>query len=84
MRAAGNEHLLTRVTYAGTGHLIEPPFSPHFRSSNFRKVETGQKAMLLWGGRTKPHSDAQQDAWRKILAFLQQHLYRRATLTAKM
>lgn len=35
MRAAGKEHLLTRLEYPDTGHLIEPPFSPHFRATNF-------------------------------------------------
>ena len=31
--------------------------------------------IMLWGGHTKPHADAQEDSWEKILAFLQQHLY---------
>ena len=31
--------------------------------------------VMLWGGQTKPHADAQEDSWEKILAFLQQHLY---------
>ncbi|XP_023147546.1 acyl-coenzyme A thioesterase 1-like isoform X2 [Amphiprion ocellaris] len=31
MRAAGNDHLLSRLDYPDSGHLIEPPFSPHFR-----------------------------------------------------
>lgn len=30
---------------------------------------------MVWGGKTKPHSDAQEDAWWKILAYLQHHLY---------
>lgn len=84
MRAAGNERLLTRVEYPDAGHLIEPPYSPHFRATNFRNVTTGEKVILLWGGQTKPHSDAQEDSWKKILAFLQQHLYSRPTLKAKM
>ncbi|XP_037616541.1 peroxisomal succinyl-coenzyme A thioesterase-like isoform X1 [Sebastes umbrosus] len=83
MRAAGKEHLLTRLEYPGTGHLIEPPYTPHFRATNFIK-DGNEKAVLLWGGQTKPHSDAQEDSWNKILAFLQQHLYSRPTLKAKM
>lgn len=31
--------------------------------------------MLLWGGQTKAHSQAQEDSWHKILAFLNHHLY---------
>lgn len=39
---------------------------------------------LVWGGKTKPHSEAQEDAWRKILAFLQTHLYSSRMPRAKM
>lgn len=35
MQAAGKEHLLRRLEYPETGHLIEPPYSPHFRATNF-------------------------------------------------
>ncbi|XP_068442627.1 peroxisomal succinyl-coenzyme A thioesterase-like isoform X3 [Clinocottus analis] len=84
MRAAGKEHLLTRVEYPGTGHLIEPPYSPHFRATMFKKIHTQEKAILLWGGQTKPHSDAQEDSWNRILAFLQQHLFSSQNPRAKM
>ncbi|XP_072922957.1 acyl-coenzyme A thioesterase 5-like isoform X3 [Hemitrygon akajei] len=36
MKAAGNDHLLTTVVYPQTGHLIEPPYSPHFRTTRFK------------------------------------------------
>ncbi|KAM3587927.1 uncharacterized protein V6R79_017450 [Siganus canaliculatus] len=75
MKAAGKERLLSVVRYPDAGHLIEPPFSPHFRASVFLNFFTGQKGTLLWGGQTKPHSDAQEDAWRRSLSFLQRHLY---------
>ncbi|XP_071770140.1 acyl-coenzyme A thioesterase 5-like [Centroberyx gerrardi] len=75
MRAAGNEHLLTTVTYHDAGHLIEPPYTPHIKASNFIVQHTRQKVVLLWGGETKPHADAQEHSWEKILAFLRQHLY---------
>ncbi|KAM3588094.1 uncharacterized protein V6R79_021154 [Siganus canaliculatus] len=78
MKAAGKEQLLTIVQYPDTGHLIEPPFSPHFRATNFLASKTGAKVSLLWGGQTKPHSDAQEDAWKKILSFLRHHLYSRS------
>uniref|UniRef100_A0A3B5A8F2 Uncharacterized protein n=1 Tax=Stegastes partitus TaxID=144197 RepID=A0A3B5A8F2_9TELE len=61
--------LVALYLYPGAGHLIEPPFSPHFRVTNFMTM------VMLWGGHTKPHADAQEDSWRKILSFLQQHLY---------
>ncbi|KAM3858890.1 acyl-coenzyme A thioesterase 1-like [Diretmus argenteus] len=75
MRAAGNEHLLTTLTYHRAGHLIEPPYTPLIRASNFIVQQTQEKVIMLWGGRPKPHGDAQEDSWEKILAFLQQHLY---------
>ncbi len=31
--------------------------------------------VVLWGGQTKLHAYAQEDAWEKILQFLWQHLY---------
>lgn len=84
MHAAGKEHLLTRLHYPETGHLIEPPYSPHFRATNFIVNSTKAKVILLWGGQTKPHSDAQEDSWRKILTFLQQHLYSTSIPKAKI
>ncbi|KAK2882946.1 peroxisomal succinyl-coenzyme A thioesterase-like isoform X2 [Channa argus] len=75
MRAEGKEHLLTRLEYPDTGHLIEPPFSPHFRATKFIMNTRKEKTILLWGGQTKPHADAQEHSWRNILTFLQQHLY---------
>uniref|UniRef100_A0A8C5HQJ7 Acyl-coenzyme A thioesterase 4-like n=1 Tax=Gouania willdenowi TaxID=441366 RepID=A0A8C5HQJ7_GOUWI len=75
LRAAGKDHLLTRVDYPDAGHLIEPPFTPHFRSTNFLRSIAQDKVLMLWGGQTKPHSDAQEDSWRKILSFLQHNLY---------
>ncbi|KAM4523915.1 peroxisomal succinyl-coenzyme A thioesterase-like [Fundulus diaphanus] len=68
-------HLLYRLDYPNTGHQIEPPFSPHFRATNLAIDGTKDKAILLWGGETKAHSEAQEDSWKKILSFLRQHLY---------
>ncbi|XP_073722985.1 acyl-coenzyme A thioesterase 1-like isoform X1 [Misgurnus anguillicaudatus] len=74
MKNAGNLHLLEVLTYPGAGHLIEPPYTPHFRASNFI-IQGGYKVVMLWGGQAKPHAYAQEDAWKKMLAFLQKHLY---------
>lgn len=118
MKAAGKAHLLNTLLYPEAGHLIEPPFSPHCRASNFKKNSKmfftpflrgisncsqslwfisryscrssvcarlqSVPAILMWGGATKPHSDAQEDAWTKILAYLQHHLYSSPTPKAKM
>ncbi|KAM7397318.1 hypothetical protein PAMP_020302 [Pampus punctatissimus] len=75
MERAGNSHLLTILSYPNAGHLIEPPYTPHTRVSLFRTVIKHQMLMALWGGDTVPHSRAQEDAWRKTLAFLREHLY---------
>ncbi|XP_035257641.1 peroxisomal succinyl-coenzyme A thioesterase-like [Anguilla anguilla] len=75
MEEAGNRHLLTVLSYPRAGHLIEPPYTPHVRSSNFMIAQSRKKVLVLWGGEVVAHSRAQEDSWRKTLAFLQQHLY---------
>ncbi|NP_001007420.1 acyl-CoA thioesterase 19 isoform X1 [Danio rerio] len=75
MEKAGNSHLLTVLSYPGTGHLIEPPYSPHVRFSDFKLLEAKTKVVVLWGGETEPHSRAQEESWKKTLAFLEEHLY---------
>ncbi|XP_078139150.1 acyl-coenzyme A thioesterase 1-like [Centroberyx gerrardi] len=76
MERSGNSRLLTVLSYPDTGHLIEPPYGPHTRASNFMPVSTRKKVVVLWGGQTAPHSRAQEDAWRKTLDFLVENLYR--------
>ncbi|KAK2832438.1 hypothetical protein Q7C36_015900 [Tachysurus vachellii] len=71
---AGNRHLLSVLIYPGAGHLIEPPYTPHHRASNF-VIEGKNKVIMLWGGQTRLHSYAQEDSWERILDFLYQHLY---------
>ncbi|KAF3706104.1 Acyl-coenzyme A thioesterase 4 [Channa argus] len=75
MERAGNGHLLTILSYPNTGHLIEPPYTPHTRTSVFGSVLTGEKTMVLWGGEMVSHSRAQEDSWRKIVAFLMENLH---------
>ncbi|XP_047437859.1 bile acid-CoA:amino acid N-acyltransferase-like [Mugil cephalus] len=72
LRAAGKPQLLTRLSYPGAGHLIEPPYSPNARSSlwSFKPV----KLITLWGGHQAQHAAAQEDAWKKILDFLERTL----------
>ncbi|KAK7891303.1 hypothetical protein WMY93_023266 [Mugilogobius chulae] len=77
MEKAGNSHLLTLLTYPNAGHLIELPYTPHTRTTLARFVPTSRPAMTLWGGQTLGHSRAQEDSWKKTLAFLREHLYGR-------
>ncbi|XP_061075683.1 acyl-coenzyme A thioesterase 3-like [Conger conger] len=72
LQGANKSHLLTWVSYPGAGHLIEPPYSPHARTSLW--TMRPNKLMVLWGGYTAPHAAAQEDAWKKILEFLECHL----------
>ncbi|KAG9280965.1 acyl-coenzyme A thioesterase 4-like [Astyanax mexicanus] len=83
MEQAGNSHLLTVLSYPHTGHLIEPPYCPHVRSSNFKLIEAKTTVVVLWGGQMVPHSKAQEDSWQKTLAFLEQHLYTHDTVASK-
>ncbi|KAJ8358535.1 hypothetical protein SKAU_G00150600 [Synaphobranchus kaupii] len=72
LQDADKSHLLTWVSYPGAGHLIEPPYSPHARTSLWTMKPT--KLMVCWGGHTAPHAAAQEDAWKKVLEFLECHL----------
>nr|XP_040019823.1 peroxisomal succinyl-coenzyme A thioesterase-like [Gasterosteus aculeatus aculeatus] len=77
MQRAGNDHLLTVLSYPSAGHLIEPPFTPFARASSYKILGPPlQMVMVLWGGETVAHSRAQEDAWRKTLVFLRENLYR--------
>nr|XP_046240083.1 peroxisomal succinyl-coenzyme A thioesterase-like [Scatophagus argus] len=72
LRAAGKSHLLTCLSYPGAGHLIEPPYTPNSRLSLWRNKP--RKLMTLWGGHLAPHAAAQEDAWKKILDFMESNL----------
>ncbi|XP_064417182.1 peroxisomal succinyl-coenzyme A thioesterase-like [Latimeria chalumnae] len=74
MEAAGNAHLLTSVSYPGTGHLIDPPYCPHIPFSKMDIPTKSKKVVVRWGGEPQLHARAQEDSWRKILEFLRQHL----------
>ena len=75
LRKIGREHLCSVLCYWNAGHLIEPPYTPHCYSCymhHFGKWQGHQ--YLVWGGEMKCHARAQEDAWPKILTFLQKHL----------
>ncbi|XP_029378638.1 acyl-coenzyme A thioesterase 4-like [Echeneis naucrates] len=82
MERAGNSHLLTVLSYPNAGHLIEPPYTPHIRTSSFRSVTQREKQMAIWGGNAVGHSRAQEDAWKKMLVFLKENLYGSRNLSA--
>ncbi|XP_068598073.1 peroxisomal succinyl-coenzyme A thioesterase-like [Brachionichthys hirsutus] len=72
LSAAGKSHLLTYLSYPGAGHLIEPPYTPNSRVSLWSVKP--EKLLCLWGGHLAPHAAAQEDAWKKILHFMEDQL----------
>lgn len=72
LKAAGKSHLFTRISYPGAGHLIEPPYAPNARKSLWRVKP--DKLFVQWGGHPAPHAAAQEDSWKKILAFMERYL----------
>ena len=75
LKEHGKEHLCTNLRYPEVGHLIEPPYSPLCYASYSRFTEKqGGDPYLVWGGEMKAHARAQEDAWSKILNFLQKNL----------
>ncbi|XP_007561278.1 bile acid-CoA:amino acid N-acyltransferase-like [Poecilia formosa] len=72
LRSAGKSHLLTRLSYPGAGHLIEPPYSPSARTSMWSVKP--KKLITMWGGHPALHAAAQEDAWKKILDYLEKNL----------
>ncbi|XP_043979387.1 bile acid-CoA:amino acid N-acyltransferase-like [Gambusia affinis] len=72
LRLAGKSHLFTRLSYPGAGHLIEPPYSPSARASMWSVKP--KKLITMWGGHPAPHAAAQEDAWKKMLDYLEKNL----------
>lgn len=72
LKAAGKSHLFTRLSYPGAGHLIEPPYAPNARISLWRVKPN--KLFVQWGGHPALHAAAQEDSWKKMLAFMESHL----------
>lgn len=52
------------------GHFIEVPYMP-FCLANFHGVANH---VVYFGGEPKAHSEAQLDAWKRILKFFKKHL----------
>ncbi|TRY56952.1 hypothetical protein DNTS_023885 [Danionella cerebrum] len=58
------------VKYENAGHFIEVPYMP-FCLANFHGVASQP---VFFGGDPKAHSEAQLDAWPKIIDFFRKHL----------
>lgn len=57
------------IVYPGTGHLIEPPNAPICTESY-----QPPWGIMKWGGVPVHHAHAQQDAWQRLLVFLQANM----------
>lgn len=76
-----NRRNFETVLYPGTGHIIEPPYGPLIHSSFQRHLPSkhhhegyDKGVVMKWGGKPKPTCDAQVDLWRRMRAFLMQHV----------
>ncbi|XP_048804486.1 acyl-coenzyme A thioesterase 5-like isoform X3 [Lagopus muta] len=69
LQARGKENVQTLI-YPGTGHCIDPPFSPFYPIGNHPVFH--KRAVL--GGELTAYSKAQVHAWLQIRAFFHKHL----------
>lgn len=72
-------HLCELMIYEGAGHLIEPPHTPLTRVARAHLSGVSKhkgSEMVLWGGRTLQHANAQEHSWSKILNFFRANLSR--------
>ncbi|XP_056390448.1 acyl-coenzyme A amino acid N-acyltransferase 1-like [Hyla sarda] len=58
------------ISYAGAGHLIEPPGFPFCWASHLR----GHNIPIIWGGEMIPHCEAEKSIWKELQLFFLQHL----------
>ncbi|XP_068211021.1 acyl-coenzyme A thioesterase 1-like isoform X2 [Palaemon carinicauda] len=68
------EHDYRVESFIGTGHLLEPPFSPHCYASFFHSYMNA----IIWGGSAKYHTLGQERAWKMMRDFLWYHLVEKA------
>ena len=75
MNKVGKGHLCNILRYPGAGHVIEPPYTP-LCYSQFEPVGRAivDNPHIIWGGESKAHTQAQEDSWSNILAFLRKHM----------
>ncbi|XP_045112613.1 acyl-coenzyme A thioesterase 1-like isoform X2 [Portunus trituberculatus] len=58
------------LSYPGSGHLLEPPYSPHCYAS----FQHSSMIALVWGGTVKHHTCGQVNAWNKTIEFFKHHI----------
>lgn len=73
MAKNGKGHMCSILRYPGAGHLIEPPYSPHYYSLYDQNMGV-QGDPPYSGGEIEAHAQAQEDAWPKIIAFLRRNV----------
>ncbi|XP_013404572.1 acyl-coenzyme A amino acid N-acyltransferase 1 isoform X2 [Lingula anatina] len=56
--------------YDGAGHLIEPPYAPHCKTSYHKVLGT----IIAWGGDAQAHIKAEVHHWKRTLEFFRKHL----------
>lgn len=76
-----NRRNFETILYPGAGHIMEPPYGPLIHSSFQRHMPSKERnpdydkgVAMKWGGKPKPTCDAQVDLWRRMRAFLMQHV----------
>lgn len=63
-------------SYPGSGHLLEPPYSPHCYAS----FQHSSMLAMVWGGAVKHHSCGQVNAWNKTIEFFKHHIVQTGNL----
>ena len=75
MKKNDKGHLCSILRYPGAGHLIEPPYTAHCRSSlDALSLKLCGNPYMVWGGEMEAHAQAQEDAWQKSLEFLRKNV----------
>lgn len=70
LRKYGKESRCTIHSYPGTGHLIEPPYTPTCHLSYHKSFTM----CCEWGGEPRQQAFAQEDSWKHILNFFADNL----------
>ena len=75
LRKQGKENQYSVLRYPGAGHLIEPPYTPHFYATYAKRAgAVSGDHHIVWGGETKCHARAQEGAWPEIIGFLRNNI----------
>ncbi|XP_063864231.1 acyl-coenzyme A thioesterase 3-like isoform X3 [Scylla paramamosain] len=63
-------------SHPGSGHLLEPPYSPHCYAS----FQHSSMIAMVWGGTVKHHTGGQINAWNKTIEFFKHHIVQTGNL----